>query len=152
MQKSVQRVKWSRLKETIFVFVLGAAGFLLIAVLAIAVLGGAFDPNAGPRVIATENSPEGGVQAILEVADCGAPCTPGYTVSLKPAFSTIKPVPVAYLDSAMESEHKGGLKMVWLDDKTVELRYLTAEHASVVQPVADINGDQITVHLHNIAK
>jgi hypothetical protein len=81
--------------------------------------------------VASAKSPNGRLKAILTGTNGGATTSFGYEVDLETIPRWGRTVRVASLYGAARSQQAYGVNLVWLDDQTLEIQYLTAKTAEV---------------------
>jgi hypothetical protein len=103
--------------------------------------------DSAPVVVATIDSPDGRVQAILKKNYGGATDGAGYFISLNSVSAGGKALEVASLDSPLKAKDTEGLALVWVNDQTLEIRYLAASSAKLEKSNATVDGRVVTVRL-----
>jgi hypothetical protein len=99
--------------------------------------------------VATVKSPSGQFEATLDETNGGATTDFGYVVSVVPAGGTQKSTRVADLYGAIRNERAYGVNLTWIDDHTLEIRFLKTSRGGLEQssPVS-IGGALVKVQLH----
>jgi hypothetical protein len=107
--------------------------------------------TGGPRfsyqVIGRAPAPSGQVVAVLTRVTSGKADDFGYLVDVNATGPDGDSERVANLYAAHRSNSETGLDMIWRDDHTLELRYLSATEAQIDQSDVTVAGQHLTVAL-----
>jgi hypothetical protein len=121
----------------------GLAALGTVLVLGITIFTGG--PRVSYQVMARMPAPSGHIVAVLTRVTSGKAGDFGYLVDVNGPDGDSERV--ANLYAAHRSSSEVGLDMVWRDDHTLELRYLSATQAQVDQSDVTVAGQHFTVAL-----
>jgi hypothetical protein len=92
-------------------------------------------------------SPDGTEDAVVYETNCGAVCSFGYDIWLKPKGSD-NGEEVAYFDGATRNQQAWGVNPKWIDADHLVIEYLRADDARQLKETVDVAAHRVTISLH----
>lgn len=123
----------------------GPAALGTVLVLGITTITGG--PHVSYQIVARAPAPSGHVMAVLTRVTSGKAGDFGYLVDVNSTGPDGDSERVANLYAARRSSSEMGLDMIWRDDRTLEIHYLSATEAQIDQSDVTVAGQHFTVAL-----
>jgi hypothetical protein len=99
--------------------------------------------------VARQLSPAGNAEAILIETNGGATTSFGYEVYVRSTINSINKIKVATFYGAIRSESAYGINLNWVSNETIELQYLRAKSAQLLEPLIVLNDVKYKVVLRS---